>query len=399
MAEQGLTEALNDCIERMAAGQSLNDCLRRYPQYAARLRPLLEVGRLIEHAQAQPFEVEVAQRRVRATITERLQAPPPSRAYGRLVLIAASLLIAFVSMFAAAENSLPGDSLYIIKRFGETARTGVMGMEFGSRRVEEIRVLQALQRPARVDFNGVVEQMDSSRWTVAGLTLSVTAETPGADDVGIGDRIHVDAQTTEQGIIEVTRIQILQKGEALVTPSPEVPTMMATAAPSAIPTDAPTRIQPASATPTPTPTQTNPPTNPLTPTQTHSPTNTPVPSLTPTPTACAPTPPPGWVRYFAAAGDSLGGLATLTGASEQQIMAVNCLPASGLILVGQSLYLPRLPVVTSAPAPTRISQPNVQPTDDNSGNDGGGDDHGGSNSGSGSSGDDGGDDHGGHGSD
>ena len=47
MAEQDIINALDDCINRLADGQSLEDCLRRYPQYASALRSMLETGRLV----------------------------------------------------------------------------------------------------------------------------------------------------------------------------------------------------------------------------------------------------------------------------------------------------------------------------------------------------------------
>ena len=37
-------EALNDCVERLARGESIQDCLSRYPDYANEIRPLLEVS-------------------------------------------------------------------------------------------------------------------------------------------------------------------------------------------------------------------------------------------------------------------------------------------------------------------------------------------------------------------
>lgn len=393
MADLGLTEALNDCIDRMAAGQSINDCLRRYPQYATRLRPLLEAGSLVARAQADVFEVDLAQRRARTLIAQRLAEQPPQRtSYARLALIAASLLIVLASVFGAAENALPGDTLYGVKRFGETIRTSTIGMDFGARRVEEIRVLQALRREARVDFNGTVERIDGGSWTVVGLELTVLSGVPGADGVRVGDEVHVEAVTTEQGVLGAERIQLLNASDIPDTPtllpsatavpptSTPPPTTESTMAHTPVPTTTPTLTATLTSTPVPTSTPTH--------TLTHTPTRTPTTAFTPSPTTCAPTQPNGWVRYIVVSGDTVGVLAALTGANIDQVMAVNCIPASRMIIVGQSLYLPMQPAMTSAPQATTISPPNVPPTDDHgggSGSDDSGDDHGGGgNSGSGS---------------
>lgn len=48
MAELNLTEVFNDCVERLAQGQSIDDCLRRYPQYSSSLSPMLEAGALVQ---------------------------------------------------------------------------------------------------------------------------------------------------------------------------------------------------------------------------------------------------------------------------------------------------------------------------------------------------------------
>ncbi len=79
MAELDLTNAFNDCVDHLAQGQSLDDCLRRYPQYASSLRPMLEAGLLVQRMHIQPSEVLIAQTRVRRRFEDALRAPPPKR--------------------------------------------------------------------------------------------------------------------------------------------------------------------------------------------------------------------------------------------------------------------------------------------------------------------------------
>jgi serine/threonine protein kinase/LysM repeat protein len=96
-----------------------------------------------------------------------------------------------------------------------------------------------------------------------------------------------------------------------------------------------------------------------------TPTITPIVTLTTqTPSAnCTSTPPSGWVVYTVQTGDYLFNLALATGATVEQLQAVNCLatPALG---IGQRLWLPALPPTptqTPTPVPTAI------PTEESSG--------------------------------
>jgi len=47
MAQPDIFEIFEDCIQRLASGQSIDDCLRLYPQFANRLRPMLETSQSV----------------------------------------------------------------------------------------------------------------------------------------------------------------------------------------------------------------------------------------------------------------------------------------------------------------------------------------------------------------
>lgn len=64
--------------------------------------------------------------------------------------------------------------------------------------------------------------------------------------------------------------------------------------------------------------------------------------------------PVGWVLYRVRSGDTLYSLSRLTGVSVFQIQQANCMGSSTLIVTGQSLYLPFIPVVPVIPSPTLL---------------------------------------------
>jgi LysM repeat protein len=62
-----------------------------------------------------------------------------------------------------------------------------------------------------------------------------------------------------------------------------------------------------------------------------------------------------WVPYTVQAGDTVGGLAIATNTALADIVLGNCLTNPDIIQVGQVLYLPRTPVVSTSPAVTMVA--------------------------------------------
>jgi len=349
MAEPDLLNAFDDCIARLAAGQSIDDCLRRYPQYASTLRPILEAGRLVNRARFSPAEIRESQNRVRFRVAQSIKTRPTrSRA---LLLRTLPLVASFVIMLALtlgattilAENSLPGDPLYGLKRLTESVRLSIAAdrnaieSQFDERRITEIEQLLAQRRAAEVTFEGELEGTNNSVWSVAGLSVQVAPDTPGAASARVGDILEIQASTTDEGQIVATNIRRISEG------LPSVPTAVPT-------TEIPTQKPSPTVTPSPSPTS-----RPTLPAQAQ-----------PSPTSCVASQPQGWVVYRVQPGDNLSTLAATTGTTLERLTEVNCLTDRSLIVTGQHLYLPVVPQAN----PTQAS-PQVRPTedrgDDNSG--------------------------------
>lgn len=95
MSSRDFHDILNDCIERMAAGQSLEACLRLYPAEAEWLRPLLEAGGQVRRMLPEAAEIRADQGLVWGRIEPQLERQRLSRrrkpGIGRLLLAAALL--------------------------------------------------------------------------------------------------------------------------------------------------------------------------------------------------------------------------------------------------------------------------------------------------------------------
>jgi LysM repeat protein len=344
MLNPQLIERFNDCVDRLLAGATVDDCLRLYPDDAPALRPLLESGQVVRRIQPTDAEIAAAQARGQARLDFVLAQPYVRRAPARRwVSTLAGLAAVFVLLFAgaayAAESTLPGDALYPLKLFTENAR-GAIGGEtvretFAARRVEEVRALLSLGRSAFVTFTGEVEAMDSPAWQVEGIALIVTDAANVDAEIDVSDVVEVSGVTTPDSTLLASAIRLVDDRQITPpapTPSP-VPTLMFTRTP--LPTQTPQPTATITITPSSTATATPSPTVP--------------PTLTPTPlialhstlsALCTPTPPQGWVRYTVQQGDTVSGLAAARGITVEVLMAVNCLTDARFVFVGQSLFLP-----------------------------------------------------------
>lgn len=138
-----LVEALNDCVERLAKGESIQDCLNRYPVYTDELRPLLEVSvstiRAATELQPDPLAKSRNFQRFSQAISEasrrkkeraRWWQPWKSRMF---FPIARPALVAFMAIAimvtgvgattAASSNSVPGEPLYWVKTTRENVES------------------------------------------------------------------------------------------------------------------------------------------------------------------------------------------------------------------------------------------------------------------------------------
>ena len=138
-----LVEALNDCVERLANGESIQSCLDRYPTHADELRPLLEVSvstiRAAEKVQPALSAKQRNFQRFSQAISDaerrKRERTPWWRSWksGRFAPLARPALVGFMAVVimltgvgattAAASNSVPGEPLYWVK----TTRESVEG--------------------------------------------------------------------------------------------------------------------------------------------------------------------------------------------------------------------------------------------------------------------------------
>ena len=228
-------EALEDCLQALEAGADIGSVLRRYPQMADELRPILEAS-LQAQSLAMPSVPEDAMRRGRARVLQHVAEMRPSARRSRRSLfsfprLAASLALALIFILSgtglvrASNGALPGDNLYPVKRTWEDMRLllafNPVGREeledkFEQERLQEVDELLGEGRHETIKFAGMVTEQNGDQWVVAGIPVQITPDSKlPADPVSAGAMVMVEGNTNAQGFVEADRIEILEAGITL----------------------------------------------------------------------------------------------------------------------------------------------------------------------------------------
>ena len=181
--EKNLEKILDDCIEELRKGGSVESVLARYPQHISELKPLLELVRAME----QMPKPEPGADAVSATLVSvgqeiallhhvesSKQGKKNRSAFGRLfqqprlawtLSAAFALVLMFVAISTVSANSVPGDILYPLKLVTEkvsfllafsSERKAELRLTFSEQRTKEIR--RVLQQSGKLD-EGLLDAM------------------------------------------------------------------------------------------------------------------------------------------------------------------------------------------------------------------------------------------------
>jgi hypothetical protein len=123
-----IDDIFNECYDRIRWGESLESCLKSYPQYRHELEPLLrttlEIGRKASYIHPRPefkhwarVRIESAQRYPRQQATVEKSAFPGWLRHGWAIAVVAGIIVLMGTgaTMAASSNALPDEPLYPVK--------------------------------------------------------------------------------------------------------------------------------------------------------------------------------------------------------------------------------------------------------------------------------------------
>ncbi len=270
-----LDNILEDCLQRLSQGETLQACLSRYPAQAAELSPLLRAAaRLEEQIRLRPSAAFKA--RARAQLYAHMEAHPRKNRrqwnilfpISRLALGVTALLLALaLAGTALAQSALPGAAFYPWKLASEQAWRAVSPdpMEFdlalAERRVDEIVAVSGnatAQETAFKEYQRIVIDLQKYQNPIAQSRIqqALTIQEEKIKSTGF---LPVDAATPiPTNLIQPTQIPVstqdvlpLPKATlipSILVPTHIIPTMVSTKI--QLPTALPTKIQLPAALPT-----------------------------------------------------------------------------------------------------------------------------------------------------
>ena len=153
-----IEDILDNCLERLFKGESIEDCLRDYPRQASELEPLLKtsLALLQKSATIQPnpeFKARVYSqlqgmlRAKREKAEKKAIVPIWRRRWAVAMTTVLVILLAGIGTVAASADALPDESLYAVKLATEQARVSLafsdmdraeLHIQFAERRATEI---------------------------------------------------------------------------------------------------------------------------------------------------------------------------------------------------------------------------------------------------------------------
>lgn len=303
----GIEDKLDESLALLAAGIPLETVLNRAGDDAEILHPLLQIAqdtrtlqpaipipppnaslqKMLNHGQtlaaassAQPGPLAGL-----INIFKRLGQPVMMLSF-RTAVLATFIIVAFLfgtvfggGLTFAAQDSLPGEQIYPLKRLGETIRLGLtwdtINREklidtYSQRRLLETELLLEQGQEAKVGLTGTIETIDDDTLSLGGLIIQISPDTVINGTLTTGARVQIEAITRPPNVLIAITLTVIEAGPPTpVFTSTPTPTSTTSPVPTNTPTVTPTveKAQtgdtlnlPPTATATPTPTTTATPT-------------------------------------------------------------------------------------------------------------------------------------------
>ncbi len=233
-----LFDALENCLQALERGDTIETAVARYPALADELRPILEASLNAKSLGGVPVPREVHARGLNRVLHAAADMRVASRTSKQrtwvfsLRPLAIALMLTFffltsTGLVSASSTALPGDNLYPVKRTWEDVqlilsppqKRELLHMQFEQERVLEVEDLLDVGRSEAVAFSGYVTSKSELEWMVSGVLVKINTKTKlPVEAVPLGRAVTVTGLTVNGGFIEAQTIVLLDPNVAIPTP-------------------------------------------------------------------------------------------------------------------------------------------------------------------------------------
>ena len=217
-------DIVEECLELLRQGRSLEECLERYPEDAAELEPILSMAASVRTDLAADMPLEARPRMKARLLAEwdrqhqprHLRVPSLFHNWGlfpRVAFVTASLVLVLVlgglGTNTAAANTVPGDILYPVKEcregvqlwFARSPEDKVeMYTSLVKERVDEVKKMAAREQ---ADLNAISDALARMEGHLTALNVVV--------ENNLADR---EFRDVDPGFVEALRKSISEQGAA-----------------------------------------------------------------------------------------------------------------------------------------------------------------------------------------
>jgi hypothetical protein len=259
--DDGLSDILETCLDRLAAGASVDECLAAYPAQRGALEPVIRAAARLSQLPrpAMPTHTRAAlEAQMLARAAARRAAAPARQPWWQLD---PSAILAGVLRALGYGGPLSAPWL----RLAATAVALVLALLLGAGAYAAARTIVSFIAPAPTPtpaptsmptatpasqtfaLEGVIERIDQEAWVVAGATIAIDAQTTIVGTPTLGAPVHISGVEYADG----SRLARDVRVDSAPTPQPPASTVAPTPPPA--PTVAPTPFAFPTITPSPAP--------------------------------------------------------------------------------------------------------------------------------------------------
>lgn len=248
---QSEIDELEKCIDILMHGGTIEDCFSQFPDLSPEVQDNLKTANEMIRLSENEISPELMARS-RARMIERAASyrgmrrnqkpgeekwllklkrafsilPSSTLLAGRvLIVIGITVLLIIFSrgLMITSAKSLPGDSLYPVKRAVEDIQVYLSPNQqhrleheenFNQVRVGEVISLLDLKRTQQVSFEGILEKKGKNQWIVSGITVAIQPETKfingitGTEEFSLGSSVEVEGTTNSTGGVNAKEIHL-----------------------------------------------------------------------------------------------------------------------------------------------------------------------------------------------